>query len=397
LADIRATRAVPAVKISFFLKRSGFFSFVGGMNPLIQLKSDGSSFRTDLDCSSTIPTSTKNKTKNMTTLHLRKSIGPATAGRGFLLLSLVFVCFALSSTALAQLPAPSPDGGYPNQNTAEGDGALSSLTTGVNNTANGFNALFSNTTSIDNTATGAFALVENTTGVNNTANGAGALFENTTGSDNTANGSEALFSNTGNNIALGSGAGRNLTTGDNNIDIGNAGVAGEANTIRIGDPAAQTATFIVGINGVDKSSGNPVFIDANGQLGTGSSLQGPPGPTGPTGATGATGAIGATGAQGTQGLTGATGAQGPTGPIGPVGPIGPIGPQGQVGATGPQGPVGPQGDPGPITTGSVVMLLVVNGQAPPAPPGYTFKGFTLLASKPNGGGTTTGYAVYAKN
>ena len=26
-------------------------------------------------------------------------------------------------------------------------------------------------------------------------------------------------------------------------------------------------TFIAGINGVDKSSGNPVFIDANGQLG----------------------------------------------------------------------------------------------------------------------------------
>ena len=78
--------------------------------------------------------------------------------------------------------------------------------------------------------------LENTTGNDNTANGFSALVSNTTGNNNTASGVNALFSNTtgSNNIALGSGAGTNLTTGNNNIDIGNAGVAAEANTIRIG-------------------------------------------------------------------------------------------------------------------------------------------------------------------
>ena len=124
----------------------------------------------------------------------------------------------------------------------------------------------------------------------NTANGDVALISNTTGYGNTANGVNALYSNTGGNfnIALGWLAGFNLTTGDNNIDIGNLGVDGESNTIRIGGDigqgyGSQTATFIAGIYGVDKSSGSPVFIDANGQLGTGSALPGPTGPTGPTG------------------------------------------------------------------------------------------------------------------
>jgi len=51
------------------------------------------------------------------------------------------------------------------------------------------------------------------------------------------------------NIALGFSAGANLTTGNNNIDVGNAGVAAEANTIRIGMVGTQTATFIAGIQG----------------------------------------------------------------------------------------------------------------------------------------------------
>ncbi len=50
---------------------------------------------------------------------------------------IALACFALSPAALAA------DGGLPNQNTAEGTGALSSLTTGANNTAAGFNALHS--------------------------------------------------------------------------------------------------------------------------------------------------------------------------------------------------------------------------------------------------------------
>src|SRR5262249_44858050 len=64
--------------------------------------------------------------------------------------------------------------------------------------------------------------------------------------------------------------GVHLTTGDNNIDIGNEGVADESNTIRIGGDTGfglQTATFIAGISGT-AVVGDPVVVDANGQLGT---------------------------------------------------------------------------------------------------------------------------------
>ena len=70
------------------------------------------------------------------------------------------------------------------------------------------------------------------------------------------------------NIALGNFAGANLTTGDNNIDVGNVGVAGESNAIRIGTRGTQTATYIAGIMGRTAPMGTPVFINANGQLGT---------------------------------------------------------------------------------------------------------------------------------
>ena len=116
-------------------------------------------------------------------------------------------------------------------------------------------------------ATGRDALSQ-TPDYQNTACGSGALYSNTTGLDNTAAGAQALSSNrTGSfNIAIGQGAGMQLTTGNFNIDIGNGGVIGESRTIRIGTPSSQTATFIAGIHDTPLS-GNPVVIDANGQLG----------------------------------------------------------------------------------------------------------------------------------
>ena len=69
----------------------------------------------------------KNETKNMTTLRLRKSIGRSPLRLALLLIPLGLACFALSPAAQALVPAP--DGDYPNGNTAEGDGALLSLTT----------------------------------------------------------------------------------------------------------------------------------------------------------------------------------------------------------------------------------------------------------------------------
>src|SRR5205809_577759 len=253
------------------------------------------------------------KTKHMTTLHLRNSIGRSPLRRrsfneggsvityycslltilhlrrGFLLIPLVLAWFALSPSTRAVLPAP--DGGYANNNTAEGDDALFSLITGSNNTANGYQALYSNitgsnntangyqalysnTTSTYNTATGFSALYSNTTGYHNTANGYYALYSNTTSNSNTAEGYQALQNNTGSdNIGLGVNAGLNLTTGSQNIDIGNSGVAGEANTMRIGRAANQTRAFIAGIRGVTTANANavPVVIDFAGQRGTVSS------------------------------------------------------------------------------------------------------------------------------
>ena len=54
-----------------------------------------------------------------------------------------------------------PDGGYPNNNTAEGDFALFNLTNGFDNTAIGWEALFLNTEGDFNTAIGAGALASN--------------------------------------------------------------------------------------------------------------------------------------------------------------------------------------------------------------------------------------------
>src|SRR5438094_889380 len=132
----------------------------------------------------------------MTTLHLRKSIDRSPLRLAFVLIPLALASFALSPASLAQLPSPSPDGGYRNGNTAEGNSALKSVTTGGANTANGVSALLSNTTGSDNTANGAASLDNNTTGSDNTANGYFALKNNTAGSNNTADGVDALQSNT---------------------------------------------------------------------------------------------------------------------------------------------------------------------------------------------------------
>ena len=128
------------------------------------------------------------KLKTMTPRR-RDSIGAAVPG-----LLTVLVCFALSPAAQAVTPAP--DGFYPGSNTAEGENALFSLTTGEFNTAIGAFALYSNTTGFDNTAIGSRALVLTKTrgASDNTAIGSGALASNTNGNFNTATGSQALVS-----------------------------------------------------------------------------------------------------------------------------------------------------------------------------------------------------------
>ena len=139
--------------------------------------------------------------------------------RSLLCVSLAIGCLAISP--VAQAVSPAPDGGYPGGNTAEGQNALFSLTSGGYNTAAGYYSLRSNTTGSLNTAIGAGTLLANT-GDQNTATGAAALLSNTSGTDNTANGVFALFSNTTGpfNTAMGQGALYGNTTGDRNTGMG---------------------------------------------------------------------------------------------------------------------------------------------------------------------------------
>src|SRR5262245_29589432 len=120
-----------------------------------------------------------------------------------LITPLLLAFFAVLPIALAVTPPP--DGGYPNENTAEGEDALFSLTTGSDNTAIGFDALYSNTTGDLNTAVGSNALSSNSTGFLNTALGWDALFSNVDGASNVAIGVQALEANTTGsfNIAIG--------------------------------------------------------------------------------------------------------------------------------------------------------------------------------------------------
>jgi len=111
------------------------------------------------------------------------------SGSGFILVGLVFVWFTIAS--IAQAVNPAPDGGYPGGNTAEGQNALFSLSSGTYNAAVGFLSLQSSTTGSLNTAIGAGALLANTAD-QITAVGAAALLSNTTGEANTANGAFAL-------------------------------------------------------------------------------------------------------------------------------------------------------------------------------------------------------------
>jgi hypothetical protein len=200
------------------------------------------------------------------------------------LIALTLTCFGVSPTARAV--DPPPDGGSPNFNTAEGEDALFSLTTGINNTAVGFEALFNtvkgnnntgvgwsalqhNTKGLANTAIGAQAMQTNTTGDANVAFGVFTLFNNSTGFRNTAIGTESLKKVNGfDNIGLGYEAGKNISAGSFTICIGSPGVDGDNNTMRLGTPGVQTATFIAGISGVTVPDGVGVIIDTNGKLGT---------------------------------------------------------------------------------------------------------------------------------
>ena len=131
-------------------------------------------------------------------------------------------------------------------NVAYGRDALYSNTTGSNNVANGYQALEFNTTGGSNVANGRQALNNNTTGSFNIANGRHALLENTTGGSNVADGYQALLGNTTGsyNVANGRSALRNNTTGSGNIGIGFRNNTGTYTPVF--DPTTENNRLVLG-------------------------------------------------------------------------------------------------------------------------------------------------------
>ncbi len=94
------------------------------------------------------------------------------------------------------------------------------------------------------------------------------------GNNNTYLGDAVAYNNTSgsNNAYLGYMAGFNNGTGSSNIYLGSQGTSAESHVIRIGTQGSgdgqQNVAFIAGVYGATSSSGVPVYISSDGQLGT---------------------------------------------------------------------------------------------------------------------------------
>ena len=140
---------------------------------------------------------------------------------------------SVTNTAFGQDAVNSNTSGT--NNTAIGNQALKNNTSGTNNTAIGFQALKNNTTGNDNIAIGKesylgsggssniamgfYSLLSNSTGSGNIAMGNYSLFRNTTGSDNIAF-VGGLYENTTGSRNVSFGGMRRNTTGNDNVSIG---------------------------------------------------------------------------------------------------------------------------------------------------------------------------------
>ena len=168
---------------------------------------------------------------------------------GFFTLAITLCWFALSQP-LKAVDCPTDCG--PGGNTAVGNSALDSLSTGTNNTAVGANALTANDAGGYNTAVGAGALANNTTGNFNMAIGTEALNQNNA-SFNLAIGFRVAFQNTtGRHLTgIGAAAMRNNTIGEFNTAIGADALRENGTTpfnVAVGDGALQLFTTGQGAN-----------------------------------------------------------------------------------------------------------------------------------------------------
>ena len=200
--------------------------------------------------------------------------------RGFLLIPLILVCFALSPQM--QAVSPPPDGGYAGGTTAEGDSALLSLTSGIYNSGFGIYSLLVNTDASfntglgagtlllnnanENTAVGAGTLLTNSSGVNNTGCGTFALFTNSTGDFNNAVGANSLLFNTDgtSNNALGESALYFNQIGSANTAIGDVALENnDSSGLGLGN--SNTAVGVGALfSNVDGDSNNAVGFDSLG-------------------------------------------------------------------------------------------------------------------------------------
>lgn len=157
----------------------------------------------------------------------------------------------------------------------------------LSNTAVGNNALLTNTTGTNNTAVGISALRLTTIGLSNTGVGSGALSANVNGSQNTAVGASALLSNTSsNNVAVGDSAlsaasvGQNTAVGSQAMQnyTGLASVAIGYRALQTGNGDANTAIgrFCMSFNNVIGANNTCVgmFSAANATTGDGNSAFG---------------------------------------------------------------------------------------------------------------------------
>ena len=183
---------------------------------------------------------------------------------------ILFTLLLLALSPGAQAVGPEePDTTLPGGNTAEGQLALGSLTTGFYNSAFGIYSLLSLTDGNFNTAIGAGTLLLNTAG-ENTATGAGALLSNAIGNRNTANGTFALLSNTegDGNTAVGSNALIDNTTGEANTATGASAlgdnVSGHSNT------ASGVSALINNVDGVQNTADGraALFFNTSGNNNT---------------------------------------------------------------------------------------------------------------------------------